>query len=272
MGIGVAADRVRAVGVAGDTVRWAVELERSEGEALAETLAALLARCPARRWPRARVAVAVGPSAVQVKRLTGLPPLQDRAALASLVREGAGRFFLRNGTPLLTTDVSLVETGTAWAAAFESPVVEQVERACREAALRLRVIAPTAVALGRAVNGAEVVWEDGDVRTVLGFTAGKIATARRVSNRGEGAQHGCGSAIGVPTVAALAVLGERAFAFADAYGATRLSRDEPLAIHTGSASLSPAPSRARLFMAMAAFAMAAIGALVVPSLDRKSVV
>ena len=267
VGLGVAADRVRAVGVAGDTVRWAIELERSEGEPLGEKLRALLARCPLDSsplgcWPRPRVAAAIGPSAVQVKRLTGLPPLEDPAALASLVREGAGRFFLRNGVPLLTTGVRLVEPGTAWAAAFDAPIVEQVERACASAGLRVRIVAPSAIALGRATNGRQISWVDGDVRAELAFSEGKITAVRQVAMH-----HGLGHhEVEEPAspVAALASLGGQALAFADAYGATRLGRDEPLALRPGRASLGGSPSQARTWTAAATLGLTVIAALVGP--------
>jgi hypothetical protein len=45
---------------------------------------------------RPRAVAAIGPSLVQVKKLSGLPLLQDSAALSAVIREGAGRFFLKN--------------------------------------------------------------------------------------------------------------------------------------------------------------------------------
>lgn len=267
VGLGVAADRVRAVGVAGDTVRWAIELERSEGEPLGETLSALLARCPLDssplgRWSRPRAAAAIGPSAVQVKRLTGLPPLQDPAALASLVREGAGRFFLRNGVPFLTTGVRLIEPGTAWAAAFEAPVVEQVESACANAGLKVRVVVPSAIALGRATSGRHMTWVDGQVRAELDFSEGKITAVRQVAMH-HGPEDEELEDLVLP-VAALASLGGRALAFADAYGATRLERDEPLALRPGRASVGVSLSRTRIQIAAAMLGLTVIAALAGP--------
>jgi hypothetical protein len=239
-------------------------------------------------WLRPRVVVAIGPSAVQVKRLTGLPPLTDAAALEALVHEGAGRFFLRNGVPLITTGVRLVQPGTVWAAAFEAPVVEGVERACRAADLRLQAIVPTATALAHAVrtsaSGERFVWMDGGVRTELTLSEGRVESVRRLPSDRAGARSaGCstgGDAADTadscppPPVEALQKLGERALDFADAYGATRmaqrLGRDEPLVLRAGSAALGSSrhsePSRSRLAIAASVFILAAASAIAGPSL------
>jgi hypothetical protein len=274
VGIGVSADSVRAVGVERDAVRWAIELERSEGESLGDALGALIERCPLARWPRARVTVAIGPSAVQVKRLTALPPLTDDDALAAVVREGVGRFFLRNGVPLLTSGVRVVEPGTAWAAAYEAPVVEEVERSCRAAARRLKLhaIVPTAIALAHAVDGGHesepMVWADGEIRTMLTFSAGTIASLRRLPTRGE--LRGISESGAQSLPAALERLGERALDFADAYGATRVSRGEPLCARIGGAAspsaASPSGMRKRLAFAATAFALAGLVAILGPGL------
>lgn len=311
VGIGISAGSVRAVGVSGDAIRWAIELERNESEPLSETIEALIERSPIIRargrtpaqahaehrplshslpgwpmagWLRPGVVVAIGPSAVQLKRLTGLPPLTDAAALEALVREGAGRFFLKNGVPLITTGVRLVEPGTVWAAAFEAPVVSEVERACRATDLRLQAIVPTATALAHATipaaNGARMVWVDGDVCTELAFSDGRVESVRRLpSDRSAECFASCDvsdtAAIGQPLpVDALQKLGERSLAFADAYGATRLAqrlaRDEPLILRAGSAALGssrhPEPSRRRLAVAASVFLLAAASAIAGPSL------
>jgi hypothetical protein len=294
VGVGISAESVRAVGVAGDAVRWALELERSESESLGDTLVALLERSPLARWPRAHVTVAIGPSAVQVKRLTALPPLTDRAAVEAVVREGAGRFFLRNCAPLLTSGVRMEEPGTAWAAAYETSVVEEVERACRSTRQRIthRAIVPTAVALCRAVTAgreyARLDWIDGDVRTMLTFESGTLASIRRLPTHGDGnggseseskseskrekeskSENESAGEDGSLS-AALLPLGERAFDFADAYGATRVARDEPLRAPLGGASAtSGAPTRLarrRLAVALTAFIIAGIVALAGPGL------
>jgi hypothetical protein len=289
VGVGISANKVSAVGVVGDAVRWAIDLERDEGESLSDTLIALLERAPLARWPRARVTVAIGPSAVQVKRLTSLPPLTDRAAVGAVVREGAGRFFLGNAVALVTSGVRLEEPGTAWAAAYDSHVVEEVERACHSMGRRitLRTIVPAAIALGHAgesgQEGAQLArlsWRDGGIRTMLTFDSGTLASIRRLPVHGDGGGEGKSErgskgegeneSEGMSLPAALQPLGARAFDFADAYGATRVARDEPLRAPLGGASstsgLTPREARKRLVLASTAFAIAGILALALPGL------
>jgi hypothetical protein len=234
---------------------------------------------PIAGWLRPNVVVAIGPSAVQLKRLTGLPPLTDTAALEALVREGAGRFFLKNGVPLITTGVRLAEPGTVWAAAFEASVVGEVERACRTADLRLQAIVPAATALAHAMrpaaNGDRIVWVDGDVRTELTFNDGRVESVRRLpSDRSPECSTNRDAADRALPIEALQKLGERSLAFADAYGATRLAhrpaRDEPLILRAGSAAIGssrhPEPSRRRLAIAGSVFLVAAACAIAGPSL------
>jgi hypothetical protein len=70
--------------------------------------------------------------------------------------------------------------------------------------------------------------------------------------------------------AALLPLGERAFGFADAYGATRVARDEPLRAPLGGASATSGaptrPARRRLRVALTAFMIAGVVALAGPGL------
>ncbi len=276
VGVGISADSVRAVGVAGDAVRWAIELERSEGEPLGDTLGALLERAPLARWPGARITVAIGPSAVQVKRLTALPPLTDGAAVEAVVREGAGRFFLRNGVQLLTSGVRLEKPGTAWAAAYDARVVEEVERTCGSMGRRitLRAIVPAAVALGYAVasgrEGARLVWRDGDVHTMLVFDTGTLASIRRRPTYGDEGGESENEREETSLSAALHALGERAFAFADAYGAARIPRGEPLSAPLGGASATsgtpPRLARRKLAIATTACLLSGTVALLGPGL------
>jgi hypothetical protein len=225
---------------------------------------------------------------VQLKRLTGLPPLDDVATLESMVREGAGRFFLKNGVPLVTTAVRLVQPGVAWAAAFDAPVVDEIERACKAVDLHLQAIVPTATALAHAVTsatgGEPLVWTDGAIRTELTFSEGRVESVRRLPSTStreypadsttDGDVSGIVDVGQPPPVEALGKLGDRALAFADAYGAIRLAqrvtRDEPLVLQAGSAALGSSrhaePSTNRLAVATLALIVAAAGAIAGPSL------
>jgi hypothetical protein len=224
IGVAVAAEHVRAVGVRRGRPVWALEAPVDPEAGLGTTLRGLLAAAPRSRLRRPRVNVALGPSHSQVKQLRGLPPLTSTRELARLVQQGAARFFLRNGAPLLTTGVRVVQPGEVWAAAIDEPVVREVEDACRAQRLRLGAVAPVAVALPCVLTGDEIVWRDGDLCLELRLAGGALAGVRRYRAAGPAVPPD------VPAGAdALAPLGEDAWRFADAYGAAMLSSGEALA-------------------------------------------
>jgi hypothetical protein len=259
IGLAVASDELRAVAVRGGVVRWAVRAGRTEEPALSVQIAALLAQAPVPRWRRWRAIAVVGPSAAQVRRLTGLPPLESRATLSVLVREGAGRFFLRNGVPLEVAGVRVIARGSVWAAAFEQPMVAEIAAGCRAAGLTLRAIAPAVNALGAGLQDDRVVWRDGDVRAQIVFAKGTLTSVRRLPS-----ELPAGAEQSLRPVAALGSLGKDAWRFADAYGAALASDSEPLALRTGAQS-DAAVSRRRIVAASIAFASAALIALVTPA-------
>ncbi len=265
VGLAVAADRVRAVGVVGSTIRWIAEAERKMDEPLVASLRALLEACPLPRWPRPRAVVAVGPAAVQVKQLSRLPPLSDPGALADLVREGVSRFFITDGVPLVTTAVRLTAPGSGWAAAFEAPVATDVERACRAARLRLTMIVPTVVALAHALEPPGGSWADGSVRVELLLDGHSLVGVRRLRGSEPSPPSPSSSPRATP-VAALRVLGERALAFADAYGAAQVVPPEPLALRPRGGRRDPSAHRAHVALAAAALTLASVIGLVGPSL------
>jgi hypothetical protein len=259
IGVSIGTETVRAVGVHGATVRWALEATRSEGEPLVEALSALLARCPLPRWPRPHVVVAVGPAAVQVKRVAGLPPVSDPNTLTALIREGAQRFFLHAAAPLVTSGVRLVEPGVAWAAAFDAAVVGDVQRACDAVRLRLRAVVPAVVALGYGVRDEQVVWCDGAVRVSLTFAHATLRSVRRLPALPDA------PAPEATPVARLTPLGDRAVVFVDAYGATQCPRQEPLALRAGWPGGGALPGR-HAAAAVLALGLAISGGLVAPGL------
>jgi hypothetical protein len=208
---------------------------------------------------------AIGPSLVQVKKLSGLPLLQDSAALSAVIREGAGRFFLKNGIPLVTTDVTLIEPGTGWAAAFEAPVVEQVRRACIDAGFTLRAIVPTAVAIGQVANSGELTWTDGSIQARLAYRDRELVACRQLrAPRSDGDN----ATVTEPLLSlpALVALGDDVACYADALGATRIERGERLALEVTRASRVGAASRIRTRIAATMFCVSVLAALAVPPL------
>lgn len=223
IGIAVGSDRIRAVAVRGGRVVAATEAEIGPGEGLDDAVGEILASVPVRRFLRPRVTVALGPSRAQTRRLTGLPPLDDRRVLAQLIREGSSKFFLRNGHPLLTTGVRVEEPGTVWAAALDEPAARAAEAGCRAAGLAVDAFVPSVVALARALEDGRHVWADGAAAAEVEIAGGALTGVRRVASTDGEAR----------PVAALAVLGEHAWRFADAYGAALLPAAEPLAVRRG---------------------------------------
>ena len=258
LGIAVGADRVRAVALKAGRIVAATEAEVGPGDSLAAAVAELLAGAPLPRFPRPRVSVALGPSLSQTRRIAGLPPLEDGRLLAQVVREGAGKFFLRNGTPLATTGVRIVEPGTVWAAALDERAVRAVEAGCRAAGVRVDRFVPAVAVLGRALSDARVLWPDGGTVAEVRLAGGELESVRRLP---------AAQAPGTPppaAIPALARLGEQGWRFADAYGAASLPDYEPMVLRAR-ASTSGVPGW-RLALGGAAAAAALAFAAVAPAL------
>jgi hypothetical protein len=230
--IGVAIDGacVRAVGLRFGRVVWGLETEITNPDAIAEALTACLASRPRHRSWLGRIAqaivargfppvatIALGPTHAQTKRLVGLPPLANAHLAARAVQEHAGHFFLKNGIPLVTTSVRADGTESAWAAAFEQPMVTALATACHESRVQLHAIVPAVDVLSHglvATYDETLVWRDGSARDAFAITwhGGRLAGVRR-------AMVPTGETVSPVAVPALAVLGDRAWRFAPAYGA-----------------------------------------------------
>lgn len=263
IGIAITSTGARAVGVERGAVRWAIAAARNEGESTQAIVTELLAHCPSwSRWRRPRAYVAVGASAAQLKKLAGLPPVKDPAALAQLVRESAGRFFLKNGVPLVVSGVRAADEGSAWAAAVEAPVVAEVLAACAARRVRVAAIVPAPLAVARAVSDGAIALDDGTASVVV-TVASRMPVAIRRAVTGDAAPGvGDGTAGIVP---ALAALGDEAPDYAAAYGATQLEAREPLAI-TATGGATAAAHRTGGIFAAAAVLVAVAWAVIAPVL------
>lgn len=260
LGIAVGADRIRAVALNGGRITAATEAQVGPGDSLSAALAELLSGAPLPRFPRPRVVVAFGPSLAQTRRIAGLPPLEDGRMLAQVVREGAGKFFLRNGVPLATTGVRIIEPGTVWAAALDERAVRQVEAGCRAAGLRVDRFVPAVAVLGRGLTGEHVRWPDGGAVAEIALEGGEMRSVRRVS-----AVPGA-DATPPAAVPALARLGEEGWRFADAYGAASLPAYEPMVLRPAGATAAGDIPRWRLGLAAGALGAALLFAAVAPAL------
>ncbi len=134
---------VRAEALRANVAVWAGEADYDSPSDLTEVVARLAA-APAERCRRLRVTLERPPA--QTRTLTDLPPVRDHE-LASLVANQAGRFFRRNGAPLVT-DATWVTNGTGrvtHAAAVEEPLVLAIVAGAAEAGLAVESISAAGV-------------------------------------------------------------------------------------------------------------------------------
>ncbi|MGH7649081.1 MAG: PilN domain-containing protein, partial [Gemmatimonadaceae bacterium] len=259
LGLGIGGGRVSAVLIDGDAVRWASTRPRVHDEPLTHTIGALLAACPRSRFRPPIVIAAVGPAAAQLKLVTDLPPLAQPSVLAAVVREHASRFFLKNGIPLLFSDVRTISATSAWIASFEEPVVRDTIAACTDAGLTLGLVTPAAVALRLATSDLAILWYDDDVDLAVRYANGAPASARSAPSTGAPRE--------VPRfLSAFAALTGREAELMDAAGAARVPRAEPIALRGQALRLTKEPSRRRLAVSGAVCAGAIIAALLVPAI------
>src|SRR2546425_3482710 len=132
--------RVWAEAVELGAVSWAGEATYGDHADLANTIARLASEAPPhRRW----LTVELDRPPVQVRALTGLPPVKP-PALRALVAHQAARFFRRNGQPRVT-DATWVVNRTvrvARAVAVEEPLLEAIAAGARGAGLVLEGVVP----------------------------------------------------------------------------------------------------------------------------------
>lgn len=137
--LSIGSSRVQAQAVRGDTIVWAGEATYESSADLTEVVARLAAE-PSERCRRLDVIIERPPA--QTRTLTDLPPVRARE-LGPLVANQAGRFFRRNGAPLVT-DAVWVANGhgpVVQAAAVEEPIVLAVVAGAKQAGLALDNIA-----------------------------------------------------------------------------------------------------------------------------------
>lgn len=128
------------------TASWAGEAVYASLEELAEVIARLGA-APPERCRKLHVVLDRPP--VQTRVLTDLPPVGERE-LAALVANQAGRFFRRNGAPLVT-DAAWVSTPTGkvtHAAAVAEPLVLAICAGASQAGLFVECITAAATSPG----------------------------------------------------------------------------------------------------------------------------
>ena len=131
---------LRAEAIERGSVTWAGEASYGNAAELADAIARLAAEPP---QSCRRLVVSLDRPPVQLRTLTELPPVKTRH-LAALVAQQSGRFFRKNGQPLVTIAawIGKEPTRLARAAAVEEPLVEAIAAGARAAGLWLETIAP----------------------------------------------------------------------------------------------------------------------------------
>lgn len=178
----VGATTVRAELVRRSKVLWAAEATFATPEELEAAVSQLAAgeSLPAR--PAAiRVELARPPA--QLRTLRGLPPVRA-TQLRALVATQAGRFFRRNGKPLVTDacwpSAKARREGTAVAAAVEEPWLEAVIAGGRAAGIPVESLRPTDLPAGARLDLVPAV-ERNRRRTAALLSLRRIAIAAGVS-------------------------------------------------------------------------------------------
>ena len=269
LGIEIESGSVRGVLVRrGQIVRTAI-VRLAEVESLDVALARVLDSLRPASWRKPRVFVSIGAATSQLRRLVNLPAVEGERNLRAMVRSNAGRFFLKNGVPLLTSSVSREENGCGWAAALEEPPVRAAAEACRSSRLRLELAAPSIVALRRSLDDEWLTAVDGEV-VMRAHVAphGGIHELRRVT----GASMPETESASAP-VAALRALGDAAAFYAAPYGATTIDRREPLVVPGRDLRIwrDVSVPRWRLLLACSSLGVAIVLALLLPALYARRV-
>lgn len=251
LGLAISSDRIGAVLARRDAAIWSEVRSLDGAVPRGEVIAELLAACPRPRWSRRRVIAAIGPSAVQVKRLHDVPAGVNAKALGAIVRESAGRIFLKNGKPLETTCTPAGQDGSVWAAAYDASLIAEIEEGCRSARWRLDAVVPFATVLRLATRDESVAWADGEQR--FSATYDDAGLVRLRCGRADGAD--------IPLVPApgLAVIGAgiEGAELLPAFAATLAGAREPLALKRFH-PFATAPARRQLWIA-ALSSMLALG-------------
>jgi len=256
IGLSLNGQTVRAVAVRDEAPVWCSERELGNEEPLGATIEAVLETVPRSRWRAPMVCACLGPARVQVKWLSGLPPLQGDGDLNDLIRESAGRFFLVNGNPPLTSATTVNEQASrVLAAGFDRETVRAIAGACVETRCKLACVVPTVSVLPAALNGDRVHWSDGEAAVELEYSGPQLMRVRRTN--------GTAPPFAAPEPRELLDrLGPESWQFADAYGAACAGPASPLAIRPSEASRGSIP-RWRLVAAY----MALAGGLMVTALS-----
>lgn len=180
VGVSVSSLSVSAVALRAGRIVWTREVSRSGEQPVEESLIELLESLPKAGMMRPRIHACVGAQSSQVRNVGEQAWSRDRQLACAIVGESPGRFFLVNGTPIVTTDVQPSAGRGMLVGAIDRPIVDALALVCRRLRLRLVLVSPAAAVLGHAIEGARAVLRDGDLSLVATYEDAQLATSRRV--------------------------------------------------------------------------------------------
>jgi len=227
LGVEIGCETIRAVLVVRRKIVRATSVQVGELGSIEAGLESVFGSMPLAGVVKPHVFGAIGAASTQVRRLNNLPSIKSERALREVVHANGARFFLKNGIPLITSAIRREDERSGWAAAIEEPPVRALALACRSHRLKLILVAPAIIALPLAMPGESFVSVDGEAVVEAHTRAdGALVDVRRVFTMSAGGRNGCDGIKDAPMSG-----GDDSIEYAVAYGATELSRAEPLAIH-----------------------------------------
>lgn len=254
VGIAVDSSSIRGLALRGSSITWSHEVVVAGDHASA--LRELLRVLPRTRWKRPAVCIALGPSLLQTRLLRGLPPSPDRKALADLVRENAGRFFLRSGNPLITS-LPVAFDGGMIVAAMDQTLFSSLITVCRDCRFRVFAVVPAISVLSHGLEDRTVLWPDGDLAAAIVLDGPRIVALDVARTLGESP---------VPVIrSVLASVPQDAWRWAPAYGAAKLGNRPPLAVVCADAAHSSRVTQIRRRASIAACILATMSAVAAPA-------
>ena len=164
--LSVAANHCAVIAVSGTRIEWQATATGEAAHDSVRELEKLLRSARIPRWRRPQVVLALWPDRSQLRRLPGLPHGQSSSVLDALVRENAGRFFLRSDEPMLISRAVPGADGSHWAAALDAPVVDAVRGALRGVGLRLDVVVPALSLVSAPLMGFQATRSNGLLQLV----------------------------------------------------------------------------------------------------------
>ncbi|HEX3865446.1 MAG TPA: hypothetical protein VHV78_01795 [Gemmatimonadaceae bacterium] len=209
-----------------------------------------------------------------MKRLDGLPSTRQTKLLSRVLRENASAFFLQQGPRLYTSDVDRRADGSAWAAAFDAGVADDVVAALRKRGLTRVVLVPSVSARFAATpEGAHRYEEDGIAVDVQTTRDHHIASIRRLAAFGASTQRASPTPPTPPTPPTLATRAHAVDERLSAIGSEYATALAAAVVHPPRAAAWRAESnpreqrvaqRIRLGLSAATFVACAAAALIAP--------